>query len=56
MAMPPVVTQESVETRLLSYGEYLALPDNNRIIEWVTDSHEKDGFSYHENPSFPFYP
>ena len=33
--MPTLIAQDSVETQLLSYEEYLALPDENRIIEWV---------------------
>ena len=35
MVMPTLIAQESVETQLLSYEGYLALPDDNRIIEWV---------------------
>lgn len=35
MAIPEVMARESTATQLLSYEEYLALPDDGRIIEWV---------------------
>jgi len=49
MAWPEVIAQETTETQLLSYEEYLALPDDSRIIEWV------DGRVHYHMPPTPMH-